>query len=57
MSPVIVVPKKSAPEEPPRRRLCVNYQKVNVLQPEVKQTDKGTGCLSLYPLPNIDEML
>ena len=55
-SPVIVVPKKSAPDEPPRRRLCINYQKVNVLQPEVKQTDKGTGCLSLYPLPKIDEM-
>ena len=24
-SPVIVVPKKSAPDEPPRRRLCVDY--------------------------------
>ena len=55
-SPVIVVPKKSAPDKPPRRRLCVNYRKVNALQPEVKQTDKGTGCLSLYPLPKIDEM-
>ena len=55
-SPVIVVPKKSAPDEPPRRRLCVDYRKVNALQPEVKRTDKGTGCLSLYPLPKIDEM-
>ena len=55
-SPVIVVPKKSAPDEPPRRRLCVNYRKVNALQPEVKHTDKDTGCLSLYPLPKIDEM-
>ena len=55
-SPVIVVPKKSAPDEPLRRRLCVNYRKVNALQPEVKRTDKGTGCLSLYPLPKIDEM-
>ena len=55
-SPVIVVPKKSAPDEPPRRRLCVDYRKVNALQPEVKWTDKGTGCLSLYPLPKIDEM-
>ena len=53
---VIVVPKKSAPDEPPRRRLCVDYRKVNALQPEVKRTDKGTGCLSLYPLPKIDEM-
>ena len=55
-SPVIVVPKKSAPDEPPRRHLCVDYRKVNVLQQEVKRTDKGTGCLSLYPLPKIDEM-
>ena len=55
-SPVIVVPKKSAPDEPPRRRLCVDYRKVNTLQPEVKRTDKSTGCLSLYPLPKIDEM-
>ena len=56
VSPVIVVPKKSAPDEPPTRRLCVDYRKVNALQPEVKRTDKGTGCLSLYPLPKIDEM-
>ena len=54
--PVIVVPKKSAPDEPLRRRLCVDYRKVNALQPEVKRTDKGTGCLSLYLLPKIDEM-
>ena len=55
-SPVIIVPKKSAPDEPPRTRLCVDYQKVNTLQQEVKPTDKSTGCLSLYPLPKIDEM-
>ena len=55
-SPVIVVPKKSAPDEPPWRRLCVDYRKVNTLQPEVKRTDKGTGCLSLYPLPKNDKM-
>ena len=55
-SPVIVVPKKLAPDEPPRRRLCVDNRKVNALQQEVKQADKGTGCLSLYPLPKIDEM-
>ena len=55
-SPVIVVPKKSAPDEPPWRCLCVDYRKVNSLQQEVKRTDRGTGCLSLYPLPKIDEM-
>ena len=55
-SPVIVVPKKSAPDETPRRRLCVDYRRVNALQQEVKRTDKSTGCLTLYPLPKIDEM-
>ena len=55
-SPVIVVPKKSMPDEPPHRRLCVDYRKVNRLQQKIKRTDKGTGCLSLYPLPKIDEM-
>ena len=55
-SPVIVVPKKSAPDEPPRRRLCVDYRKVNDLQQKVSKTDKSTGCLSLYPLPKKDEM-
>ena len=55
-SPVIGVPKKSAPDEPPRRRLCMDYWKVNALQQEIKRTDKGTGCLTLYPLPKIDEM-
>ena len=56
VSPVIVVPKKSAPDEPPRRRLCVDYRRVNALQQEIKRTDKSTGCLTLYPLPKIDEM-
>ena len=55
-SPVIVVPKKSAADKPPRRHLCEDYRKVNSLQQEVKWTDRGTGCLSLYPLPKIDEM-
>ena len=35
-SPVIVVPKKSAPDESQWRRLCIDYPKVNALQPEVK---------------------
>ena len=55
-SPVILVLKKSALDEPQRRRLCINYRKVNALQPEVKSMDKSTGCLSLYPLPKMDEM-
>ena len=56
VSPVIVVPKKLAPDEPPRRRLCVVYRRVNALQQEVKRTDKSTGCLTLYLLPKIDMM-
>ena len=55
-SPVIVVPKKLAPDKPPRRQLCVDYRRVNALQQEVKHMDKSTGCLTLYPLPRIDEM-
>ena len=34
-SPVIVVPKKSVLDEPPRKCLCVDYRKVNSLQQEV----------------------
>ena len=55
-SPVIVVPKKSAPDEPPRRRLVIDYRKINSLQQQIKRADKSTGCLSLYPLLKIDEM-
>ena len=53
---VIVVQKKSTPDKLPRRCLCVDYRKVNALQQEVKCTDKSTRCLSLYPLPKIDDM-
>ena len=55
-SPVIIVPKKSAPDEPPRRRLVIDYRKINSLQQQIKRADKSTGCLLLYPLPKIDEM-
>ena len=53
---VIVVPKKSTSDEPPHRRLVIDYRKINSLQQEIKRADKSTGCLSLYPLPKIDEM-
>ena len=55
-SPVVIVPKKSAPGEPPRRRMCVDYQRINKLQPEVTKADDGKGCISLIPLPKIDEL-
>ena len=28
-SPIVIVPKKSAPREPPKKRLCVDFRKVN----------------------------
>ena len=56
-SPIAVVPKKSAPGEPPRHRMCIDFRKLNELQPEVHQADSETGGnISLVPLPKIDEM-
>ena len=56
-SPVIVVLKKSAPGEPPRRRMCINFHTVNALQPKVVKVDsKAKGNLTLHPLPNIDQL-
>ena len=56
VSLVIVVPKKSAPDEQPCRRLVIDYRKINSLQQQIKRADKSTGCLSLYPLLKINEM-
>ena len=55
-SPVVIVPKKSTPGEPPRRRMCIDYRRINKLQPEVTKADSGKGCISLIPLPKIDEL-
>ena len=58
-SPIVVVPKKSAPGEAPRWRMCMDFQKINELQPKTQRVDKQTdtqGNLSLIPLPKIDEM-
>ena len=55
-SPVVIVPKKSAPGEPPRRRMCVDYRRINKLQPKVNKADGGKGCISLIPLPKIDKL-
>ena len=55
-SPVVIVLKKSAPGEPPRRRMCVDYRRLNKLQPEVTKAVGGKGCISLIPLPKIDEL-
>ena len=55
-SPIVVVPKKSAPREPPKRRLCIDFRKVNELQQEVITAGKTKGEISLHPLLKIDEM-
>ena len=55
-SPVVIVPKKSAPGEPPQRRMCVDFRKLNKTQPEVHNMNGGKGCISLVPLPQIDEL-
>ena len=55
-SPIVVVPKKSQPGEPPKKRLCIDFRKINNLQQTVIIEGKSKGCLSLVPLPKIDEM-
>ena len=56
-SPIVVVPKRSAPGEPPKRRMCVDYRALNKLLPPVKKAHSNAkGVLSLVPLPKIDEI-
>ena len=56
-NPIVVIPKKSAPGEPPRHRMCIDFRKLNELQPEVHCANSETGGnISLVPLPKIDEM-
>ena len=51
---IVIVPKKSGPGEPPKRKMCVDYCWINALQTKVDSSSRG--CMSLYPLPKIDEM-
>ena len=56
-SPIVVVPKRTAPGEPPKRRLCVDYRAINSLLPPVKKAfPKAKGISTLVPLPKIDEI-
>ena len=55
-SPIVIVSKKSAPGEPLKRRLCVDFKKVNNLQQEVITAGKTKGQISIHPLPKINEM-
>ena len=42
-SPMVIVPKKSSPGEPPKRRLCIDFRKVNELQQQVITEGKSQG--------------
>ena len=53
-SPIVTVPKKSGPGEPPKRRMCVDYHHINALQTEVDSSSRG--YMGLYPLLKIDKM-
>ena len=56
-SPIVIVPKRTAQGEPPKRRLCVDYQAINSLLPPAKKAfSKAKGVLTLVPLPKIDEI-
>ena len=56
-SSIVIIPKRTAPGEPPKRRLCVDYQAINSLLPPVKKAfSKAKGILTLVPLPKIDEI-
>ena len=55
-SPIVVVPKKSSPGEPLKRRLCADSRKVNELQQQVIIEGKSKGRIFIHPLPKIDEM-
>ena len=56
-SPILIVPKRTAAGEPPKRRLCVNYHVLNSLLPPVKKAhSKAKGVLTLVSLPKIDEI-
>ena len=50
-SPIVIVPKNPSPREPPKRRLCVDFRKVNELQEQVITEGKSKGQISIHPLP------
>ena len=53
-SPIVIVPKKMEPGEPPRRRLCVDYRALNNLLPIVQKVgSRANGVLTLVPLPKL----
>ena len=55
-SQIVIVPKKSSPGQLLKRRLCVDFRKVNKLQQKVITEGKTKGQISIHLLPKIDEM-
>ena len=56
-SSIVIVPKKTEPGEPPKKRLCVDYRVINSLIPTVtKAHSRAKGVLTLVPLPKKDEI-
>ena len=56
-SPIVIVPKKTAPGKPPRHRMCVDYCILNSLLPHLdKAHSKAKGILTLVPIPKIAEI-
>ena len=56
-SPTVIVPKRTALGEPPKRRLCMDYRAVNSLLPPVKKAFfQAKGVLTLVPLAKSDEI-
>ena len=53
---IVIVPNKSQPGGPPKKRLCIEFRKINDLQQKVITEGKSKGCLSLIPLLKIEEM-
>ena len=38
-SPIVIVPKRSAPDKPPRRHMCIDFHRLNALQPAMVKVD------------------
>ena len=56
-SPIVIVPKKTAPGKPSRHCMCVDYCILNSLLLHVdKAHSKAKGILTLVPIPKIDEI-
>ena len=56
-SPIVIVPKKAAPGEPLKRRMCIHYRALNKTLPKVSKVgSRAKGVLSYVPIPKVDEI-